>query len=72
MQAGAGRREEENEVSAGQEFESILWYEVDVEPKMWLPVGLVEGRLCKEIELNLTCIRDEAHRVVLEALGACQ
>ncbi|KAJ8620369.1 hypothetical protein MRB53_028898 [Persea americana] len=72
VQAGAGRREEENEVSAGQEFASILWYEVDVEPKMWLPVGLVEGRLCKEIELNLTCIRDEAHRVVLEALGACQ
>lgn len=72
VQAGAGRHEEENEVSEGQEFESILWYEVDVEPKMWLPVGLVEGRLCKEIELNLTCIRDEAHRVVLEALGACQ
>ncbi|KAM1871431.1 hypothetical protein FF1_047307 [Malus domestica] len=37
-----------------------LSYMVDVKPKMWLPVRLVEGRLCKEIKLNLACIRQEA------------
>ncbi|EXB44480.1 hypothetical protein L484_013899 [Morus notabilis] len=37
-----------------------LWYMVDVKPKLWLPVGLVEGRLCNEITTNLSCIRQEA------------
>ncbi|KAK6151422.1 hypothetical protein DH2020_014057 [Rehmannia glutinosa] len=44
----------------GQEFQTTLMYIVNVKPKMWLPVRLVEGRLCKEIRTNLSCIRDEA------------
>lgn len=31
----------------GQEFHTTLSYVVDVEPKLWLPVRLVEGRLCR-------------------------
>ncbi|XP_058082879.1 uncharacterized protein LOC131230871 [Magnolia sinica] len=58
----------EGEYSKGQEFQTILAYVVDVEPKLWLPVGLVEGRLCKEIELNLTSIREEVRRAVLGIL----
>ncbi|KAL8460155.1 hypothetical protein ACS0TY_031894 [Phlomoides rotata] len=42
---------------AGQEFQTTLLYAVHVKPKVWLPVGLVEGRLCKEIKTNLSCIR---------------
>ncbi|XP_050388064.1 uncharacterized protein LOC126805016 [Argentina anserina] len=39
---------------------TTLSYLVDVKPKMLLPVRLVEGRLCKEIKINLACIREEA------------
>ncbi|KAK6151429.1 hypothetical protein DH2020_014064 [Rehmannia glutinosa] len=46
----------------GQEFQTTLMYIVNVKPKMWLPVRLVEGRLCKEIRTNLSCIRDEAEK----------
>ncbi|KAK8639636.1 hypothetical protein V6N13_138009 [Hibiscus sabdariffa] len=46
----------------GEEWETTLSYLVDVKPKMWLPVGLVEGRLSKEIKTNLSCIREEANR----------
>lgn len=46
----------------GQESHTTLSYAVDVEPKQWLPVRLVEGRLCREITLNLSCIRVEAQK----------
>ncbi|XP_031498027.1 uncharacterized protein LOC116262685 [Nymphaea colorata] len=41
---------------------TFLSYIVDVEPKLWLPVSLVEKRLCNEIELNLLSIREEAQK----------
>ncbi|KAL5717204.1 hypothetical protein ACHQM5_010255 [Ranunculus cassubicifolius] len=44
------------------EYETSLTYVVDVKPKLWLPVRLVEGRLCKEIKLNLLCIKQQAQR----------
>ncbi|KAK6941166.1 Coenzyme Q-binding protein COQ10, START domain [Dillenia turbinata] len=50
--------------SLGQENLSILSYTVDVEPKLWLPVRLIEGRLCEEIKLNLSCIQKEAQKAV--------
>ncbi|KAI4363731.1 hypothetical protein MLD38_019910 [Melastoma candidum] len=46
----------------GEYFQTILSYMVDVKPKLWLPVGLVEGRLCKEIQTNLLSIREEARK----------
>ncbi|XP_021281105.1 uncharacterized protein LOC110414312 isoform X2 [Herrania umbratica] len=48
----------------GQEIQTTLSYLVDVKPKMWLPVRLVEGRLSSEIKTNLSCIREEAKRVI--------
>ncbi|KAF9687996.1 hypothetical protein SADUNF_Sadunf02G0151200 [Salix dunnii] len=56
------------EDSLGQEFETTLSYLVDVKPKVWLPVHLIEGRICKEIKSNLTCIREEAQKVIGDAL----
>ncbi|KAL3623901.1 hypothetical protein CASFOL_032717 [Castilleja foliolosa] len=53
---------EQSDYVAGQEFETTLVYVVNVKPKVWLPVRLVEGRLCKEIRTNLSCIRDEAEK----------
>ncbi|XP_061961020.1 uncharacterized protein LOC133681865 isoform X2 [Populus nigra] len=55
------------EDSVGQEYETTLSYLVDVKPKMWLPVNLIEGRICKEIKSNLTCIREEAQKVIDDA-----
>ncbi|KAJ8421959.1 hypothetical protein Cgig2_032905 [Carnegiea gigantea] len=49
------------DILEGQEFQSTLFYEVELEPKLWLPVRLVEGRICKEIKKNLSSIRQEAH-----------
>ncbi|PRQ45015.1 putative START-like domain-containing protein [Rosa chinensis] len=47
---------------------TTLSYLVDVKPKMLLPVQLVEGRLCKEIKINLACIREEAMKMTRETL----
>ena len=52
----------------GQEFQTTLSYVVELEPKLWLPIRLLEGRLCKEVKKNLLCIREEAQRV--QKLGA--
>ncbi|CAI9097122.1 OLC1v1033459C5 [Oldenlandia corymbosa var. corymbosa] len=41
----------------GQDRTTTLSYVVDVEPKIWLPVHLVEGRLCREIKMNLLSIK---------------
>ncbi|GER27822.1 polyketide cyclase / dehydrase and lipidtransport protein [Striga asiatica] len=43
-------------------LETTLVYIVNVKPKVWLPVRLVEGRLSKEIRSNLSCIREEAEK----------
>jgi len=48
------------DILEGQEFQTTLFYEVELEPKLWLPVHLVEGRICKEIKTNLCSIRQEA------------
>lgn len=52
---------------------TTLSYVVDVKPKMWLPVRLVEGRLCREVQLNLSCIREEATKdtVLKTTLPTC-
>ncbi|KAK7278100.1 hypothetical protein RJT34_23125 [Clitoria ternatea] len=47
-----------------EEVSTILSYIVDVKPKLWLPIRLIEGRLCNEIKMNLASIRDEAHKVI--------
>ncbi|XP_050204198.1 uncharacterized protein LOC126654163 [Mercurialis annua] len=58
-------RSEECNDSVGEELETSLSYFVDVKPKLWLPVHLVEGRLCKEIQTNLSCIREQAQKMTL-------
>lgn len=49
------------------EYQTTLVYVVDVKPKVWLPVRLVEGRLCAEIRTNLSCIREEAEKAFQNA-----
>lgn len=49
------------------EYQTTLVYLVDVKPKVWLPVRLVEGRLCTEIRTNMSCIREEAEKVFQDA-----
>ncbi|XP_044493264.1 uncharacterized protein LOC123216767 isoform X2 [Mangifera indica] len=68
-QCSRGKSKESNSLS-GQEFQTTLSYLVDVKPKLWLPVRLVEGRLCNEIKSNLACIREAAQRVINEDLQA--
>lgn len=41
---------------------TLLRYVVDVKPKLWLPVRLVEGRLCNDIKINLASIRQYAQK----------
>ncbi|KAF7026452.1 hypothetical protein CFC21_038563 [Triticum aestivum] len=55
--------DEGGEVPISQEFQTMLSYVVELEPKLWVPVRLLEGRICKEIKTNLVCIREEAERV---------
>ncbi|KAH7676232.1 Bet v1-like protein [Dioscorea alata] len=55
---------EEDETSLAQrEYKTTLSYIVELEPKLWLPVRLIEGMLSTEIKVNLLCIREEAERV---------
>ncbi|XP_024981534.1 uncharacterized protein LOC112518164 [Cynara cardunculus var. scolymus] len=51
-----------HEQSVGQRYHTTLSYTVDVEPKMWLPVQLVEGRISKEIKMNLFCLGEAAQK----------
>lgn len=46
----------------GSAFQTNLSYILYVKPKLWLPVALVEGRLSKEIQSNLVCVRDQVLR----------
>ncbi|KAI3805858.1 hypothetical protein L1987_21745 [Smallanthus sonchifolius] len=48
---------------SGQQYDTTLLYTVEVEPKMWLPVQLVEGRISREIQMNLFSIREEARKI---------
>ncbi|XP_015572317.2 uncharacterized protein LOC107260932 [Ricinus communis] len=64
------RRPKESGNSHGQEFETTLTYLVDVKPKAWMPVNLVEGKLCKEIQANLSSIREEAEKMVHNTVHA--
>ncbi|MED6112842.1 hypothetical protein PIB30_065331 [Stylosanthes scabra] len=52
------------EVSQVQEVNTTLSYIVDIKPKLWLPVHLIEGRLCNEIKRNLVAVRDESHKAI--------
>ncbi|XP_050236080.1 uncharacterized protein LOC126686095 [Mercurialis annua] len=58
-------RSEERDVSTGQEFETTLSYSVDFKPKLWLPIQLVEGRLYRDVQTNLSCIREEAQKMTM-------
>ncbi|KAK9067749.1 hypothetical protein SSX86_011860 [Deinandra increscens subsp. villosa] len=53
---------EQNGIVAGQQYSTTLLYTVEVQPKMWLPVRLVEGRISREIQMNLFTIREEARK----------
>ena len=59
------------EESQVQELNTILSYTVDVKPKLWLPVRLIEGRLCNEIKRNLAAIRDESQKAIDSTVHAC-
>ncbi|XP_076917628.1 uncharacterized protein LOC143577784 [Bidens hawaiensis] len=54
---------EQSGFESGQQYNTTLLYMVEVEPKMWLPVQLVEGRISREIQVNLFSIREEARRI---------
>eukprot|EP00850_Spirogloea_muscicola_P016130 SM000129S26117 [mRNA] locus=s129:32650:33924:+ [translate_table: standard] len=42
------------------EQETDLSYTVEVRPQAWLPVGIVEGRIGREIQANLRSVCEEA------------
>lgn len=52
---------EGQEFQSTQEFQPTLFYEVELESKLWLPVRLVEGRICEEIKTKLSSIRHVSH-----------
>ncbi|XP_038684726.1 uncharacterized protein LOC119984717 isoform X2 [Tripterygium wilfordii] len=60
----------ESDLSFSQGFETTLSYSVDIKPKLWLPVSLVEGRLCQEIKINLSSIRERAQKVIHNTIAA--
>lgn len=62
--------DQELDSSLDEPFHTTLSYIVDVEPKLWLPVRLIEGRLCKEININLQSVRDEAQKVYLSSFSS--
>jgi hypothetical protein len=60
------------EESPFRETNTTLSYIVDVKPKMWLPIRLIEGRLCSEIKKNLASIRGEAQKATDRTVNAYQ
>ncbi|GLJ19337.1 hypothetical protein SUGI_0348360 [Cryptomeria japonica] len=65
VEEGIGRQT----ISNTKTYRTLLSYIVDVQPKRWLPVALVEGRLSKEIQLNLICIRNQVMSTAFDALA---
>ncbi|TXG63174.1 hypothetical protein EZV62_010168 [Acer yangbiense] len=59
---------QDTDSTLAQGSQTTLSYVVNVQPKMWLPVRLVEGRLSKEIKTNLSCIREAARKIINKAL----
>lgn len=55
-------------ISIKKDFRTLLSYTLDVQPKRWLPVALVEGRLSREIHINLTCVRSQVMSIAFDAL----
>ncbi|CAL9161683.1 unnamed protein product [Musa hybrid cultivar] len=55
--------DEDDKILVGKEFQTTLSYVVELVPKLWLPVRLIEGRLCREVKTNLLCVREEAQRI---------
>ncbi|URE04264.1 Polyketide cyclase / dehydrase and lipid transport [Musa troglodytarum] len=55
--------DEDEKILVGKEFQTTLSYVVELVPKLWLPVRLIEGRLCREVKTNLLCVREEAQRI---------
>lgn len=54
-------KDKENMVEKG--FQTTLSYFVELEPKLWVPMRLLEGLACREIKINLQSIREEAQKV---------
>ncbi|KAK3166619.1 hypothetical protein QOZ80_1AG0048160 [Eleusine coracana subsp. coracana] len=57
--------ERDRKISEDQEFQTTLSYLVELEPKLWVPVRLLEGRICSEIKTNLVSIREQAQRIYM-------
>ncbi|KAK8956431.1 hypothetical protein KSP40_PGU014443 [Platanthera guangdongensis] len=55
---------QEGDLLTNQEYTTTLSYVVELEPKLWLPVRFLEGRVCRNVKANLLCIRDEAQRIL--------
>lgn len=55
--------------TGNQNFRTLLSYIVDVQPKKWLPVALVEGRLSREIQVSITCVGSQAMRTAYDAVS---
>ncbi|KAJ1287269.1 hypothetical protein BS78_03G418300 [Paspalum vaginatum] len=51
------------EIPEEQGLQTTLSYVVELEPKLWIPVRLLEGRICSEIKNNLVSIREQAQRI---------
>lgn len=63
MQVDGGDGEEEAVGSTGREFWTVLSYVVELEPKLWLPVRLLEGRIRREVIVNLQSVRERAQEI---------
>ncbi|KAL5205700.1 hypothetical protein ABZP36_033909 [Zizania latifolia] len=50
-------------ILADQEFQTTISYVVEMEPKLWVPVRLLGGKICNDIKTNLVSIREEAQRI---------
>jgi hypothetical protein len=62
QQQGGGDSDKESHAAAAATTTTTLSYLVELEPKLWVPVSLLEGRICSEIKNNLVSIREQAQR----------
>uniref|UniRef100_A0A2P2L6L8 Uncharacterized protein LOC105642727 isoform X3 n=1 Tax=Rhizophora mucronata TaxID=61149 RepID=A0A2P2L6L8_RHIMU len=61
---------EDYDFSHDQEFQAFLSYSLDMKPKFWMPVQLVERLLCEGTKANLLCLREEAQKKIRTGVGA--
>lgn len=54
----------------GPDYSTLLCYSLYVQPQAWLPVGIIQSRIEKEVVRNLDAVRKYAEQLQSKRMAA--